>query len=294
MGGRSDTVDARIGRLAARQFGVVARTQLRGLGVSARQVDRRVAQGRLVAVHRGVYAVGHAHLTREGTWMAALLAAGPAAALSHRSAAIAWALLPATAGERAVHVVLPGIHGCRGPAGVAVHRSRTLGPADVAVRDGLALTAPERTLEDLALGRTGERELRRMVDQAEALGLLRRPLDTTRRPRLRAALDAGPPLTRSELEDRFLALVDAHGLPRPRVNALVGAYTVDFLWPDARLVAETDGFAHHRGRDAFARDRRRDRELQVAGLRVVRFTHADVTEDAAHVAATLGALLARR
>ncbi len=89
MGGWTDTVDGRIGRLAGRQLGVVARAQLLALGVSARQVERRVAQGRLVAVHRGVYAVGHAHLTREGGWMAALLAAGPAAALSHRTAALA-------------------------------------------------------------------------------------------------------------------------------------------------------------------------------------------------------------
>ncbi len=223
--------------------------------------------------------------------MAALLAAGPAAALSHRTAALAWALVP-PAGGGMVHVVLPGVHGRAAPAGVVVHRSRTLGPDDLAERGALTLTGPERTIEDVALGRAGARELRRMVEQAEAHGLLRRPLDTTRRPRLRAALDAGPLITRSELEERFLALVHAHALPRPRVNALVGAYTVDFLWPQHRLVAETDGFAHHRGRDAFERDRRRDRDLAVAGLRVVRFTHADVVRDGAQVAAALRALLA--
>jgi very-short-patch-repair endonuclease len=132
-------------------------------------------------------------------------------------------------------------------------------------RGPLRLTTPERTVEDLA-ATASVRELRRIVEEAERRLLLRRPLDTTRRA----------------------------GLPRPRVGVPFRGYVLDPLWPEERLVAETDGFRDHSGREVFGTDRRRDRELTAAGLRVVRFTHADVVEHPARTGAELATLLAVR
>jgi very-short-patch-repair endonuclease len=217
-----------------------------------------------------------------------VLACGDGAVLSHGSAAYAWDL-PGGGGP-VVDVSVPGAGGRRGHAGVRVHRAASLARSDRTTVDGLPATTVERTLLDLATT-LAPRRLAQAVEAAEARGLLdHAKLVTTRRAgaaRLRAATQAPPALTRSELEDRFLALCARHRLPRPRVNQRVGPFEVDFHWPEQALVVETDGFATHRTRSAFEEDRRRDQVLASLGIHVVRVTHRQVTREAGRVAAVL-------
>jgi very-short-patch-repair endonuclease len=276
------------------KYGVVSRAQLRALGRSDGAVDGWVRSGRLHRIHRGVYAVGHRALTDEGRWLAAVLACGPGAVLSHRSAAALWGIRPA---PRKVEVTVGRSR--RGTAGVVVHRARSLPPGDVARRRGVPTTTLPRTIADLA-DVLSEGELARAVHQAEiahaldAESLARAARGANGRRgagRLARAMAAGPDRTRSELERRLLALCDEHGLPRPEVNETVAGLEADFVWRGERVVAETDGWAYHGTRRAFERDRERDQALTRAGYRPLRFTHRQVVESPAAVAATLRAAL---
>jgi very-short-patch-repair endonuclease len=292
---RTSFVEPLIAELAARQHGVVARRQLAALGLKPTAIARRVRAGRLHRVHASVYAVGHPVLGRHGRWMAATLACGNGAVLSHVAAAALWELRPSAAVFIDVSVPTPG---GRQRAGLRIHRGPSLTPDEVTTKDGIAVTTPARTLLDLA-AELPERELHRALDQAEIQELTDYPsLDALARAhaghrgggkllRALAEHDAGTTLTRSELEERFVGLCRRHGLPQPRVNAYAAGLEVDFLFPDARLVVETDGFRYHRTRAAFERDRRRDQTLAVAGYRVLRFTHRQIAEDQVAVARTL-------
>jgi very-short-patch-repair endonuclease len=204
--------------------------------------------------------------------MAALLACGPDAILSHDSAADVWGIRPAQDGP--VHVTLAG--GDARHPGIRVHRTPDVPAAARPRHAGLPLTTAARTLADLRLP-AGEQA--RACEQAEILGLV---------PRTAGA----PGITRSEAERRLLRLIRAAGLPAPRTNVRVGDYEVDCHWPDARLVVEVDGFAYHASRAAFERDRRRDADLVVAGLRVVRFTWRQLVHEPEAVVARLAVLLA--
>src|SRR4051794_23310387 len=206
--GANTAQDALIARLAANQHGVISIAQLERLGTGRQGRATRIEAGRLHRVHRGVYAVGHPGLSEKGRWMAAVLACGPDAILSHTSAAALWRLLP----QRGfVHVIVPG-HG-RPRQGIRVHRSRTLFPSEVTRRYGIPVTTPSRTLADLRriLPR---RQFARALREAEYLKL---PLDD------RFDLDH----TRSDPEADFLALCRRHRLPEPEVNMRVGPYVVD-------------------------------------------------------------------
>ena len=220
--------------------------------------------------------------------MAAVLACGDRAVLSHASAAAAWDLSP---GSGSLHVTVPGDHGRERRAGVRVHRSRTLTPAQTTVHRGIPITTRERTIIDLAKTLTGRR-LEQLLNRAER-HLDFEELRRAHSPSLRAVLGSySAPVTRSELEEAFLALCDDHGLPRPDTNAHIEGIEVDFVWRDARLIVEVDGYAYHRSPSAFERDRERDAILTTSGWRVLRFTHAQVTGRPAWVAAV--ALKARR
>lgn len=272
------TPDAAVAQVAARQHGVITIGQLRGAGLSAHGVKRRVGAGRLHRIHRGVYAVGHAGLSRESRWMAAVKACGEGAALSHRSAAELWALLSPRAGL--VHVTVPGYAGRGRRDGIRIHRSSSLTEAVTTARDRIPVTDPARTISDLR--RTADPDtVRRAIRQAEVLGL---PLGDA---------VGHSDRTRSELERRFLAICRRHRLPRPEVNVRVGAFLVDFLWRDQRLIVETDGYRPHRGRQAFEDDRARDVALKLRGYEVARFTYRQVMSDAAGVAAAVRGLLRR-
>jgi Protein of unknown function (DUF559) len=236
--------------------------------------------------------------------MAAVLACGREAVLSHRSAAALWGLRPTS--RAAIEVTAPRPAGRR-RRGIDLHRSGTLRPADITAVERIPCTSVARTLLDLAEV-VDRRSIERAYTQAEILGLLDLGAvadvlahATGRRgaPVLHAITadpEACSRMTRSELEERFLAVCVAAGVPRPRVNAWVPldgvGVEVDFLWPDERLIAETDGHRVHGTREAFERDRRRDRRLLLAGWRVARFTWRQVAGDPAEVATTLEALLA--
>ncbi len=293
--------DLGIAKLAGAQHGVVARAQLRKLGFGVAAIDHRVRAARLHRVHQGVYAVGHSVLTMEGRWMAAVLAAGGEAVLSHASAAAAWELRPPSGG--AIHVTVPGDPGRTRRAGIRLHRSTTLTPNDTRAHRGIPITTPVRTIIDLATTLNG-RPLEHALDLAEQRGLvdfaeLRKAIEAhpTRpgSPSLQAMLSrysAGSTVTRSELEERFLRLCDRHGLPRPHVNTRIEGNEVDFVWRDARLIVEVDGYAYHRSPRAFEDDRARDVALTVAGWTVLRFTWGQITRRPPWVAAAIRARLA--
>jgi hypothetical protein len=234
--------------------------------------------------------------------MAAVLACGNGTVLSHRSAAALWDLV-AEPGST-VHVISP-LRAGRRRAGIAIHAGLPLEPGDVSVCDGIPCTTVARTLFDLA-GWVRSRALRRAVERAELLRLfdleaveavLARASGRRGAPALRAVLAAYGPesVTRSELEERFLALCEEHRLPRPGVNVWLPAkgelFQADFLWRPERLIVETDGHAAHGTRQAFERDRRRDQRLMLAGWRVARFSWRQVVDRPQEVAQTIRGLL---
>jgi very-short-patch-repair endonuclease len=272
-----DTPDALIAQIAARQHGIVTFEQLVGAGLTQSGIQRRVAAGRLHRVYRGVYAVGHAGLSNEGRWFAAV-AASRGSVLSHRSAAELWAML--ALGDGPVHVTVAGRDGRVKRRGLAIHRSPALTSSDVSRHKRISVTTPARTIADLR--------------RAESPGVVRQALRTAAYLGLETGSEGkvsrecqGEAWERSELERRFLRLCHKHGLPLPHVNVPVGPYTIDFVWPDHNLAVETDGWKGHRGRQAFEDDRKRDAFLRLRGLEVLRFTWRQITEDPGPVVAVL-------
>ena len=295
MRGELVTPERLIGALASRQHNVVTRAQLRKIGLSEGAIDRRVRTGFLVRIHRGVYAVVHAGLTREGRYMAAVLACGEGAALSHHSAAVVWEWVDPRGARIHVTVPTPGGRAHRGL--VVVHRS-PLGPEDVTIKKGIPVTTPRRVLIDMA-DVTGRRELERLFDEAayrghHIAGL--RPIPGRRGSgllsRVIADHEPGTTRTRSPHEEGMLALCRQLELPVPAVNVLVEGQLVDFAWPEARLIVETDGWQAHGVRTAFERDRWRDGKLTAAGWRVMRITWRQLERDAAMIADRMRQLLA--
>ena len=285
------------------QHGVIALWQLLDLGLSSSAVRHRVTVGRLHRIHAGVYAVGHARLTRDGCYMAAVLACGRGAALSHRSAADKRALRRT---DRAtIDVISPRQRG-RGRAGIDAHTSTTLLPSDIEIVDGIPCTTVARTLLDLAAVMPRD-AVERAFDQADHLQVLdvREIEDVLARAGghrgagvLRAILadrSRAPALTRNRLEQAFLAICRGAGVPLPEVNAWIAVeptgYEADFLWRKQRLIAETDGRDVHTTRQAFEHDRIRDQQLMLLGYRVVRFPWQQVLGEPATVDATIRALL---
>lgn len=295
--------DIRLAVFAARQHGVVSVAQLREVGLDKHRVAHRVRTGRLHRVHRGVYAVGHPIVSLRGRWMAAVLACGDGAVLSHRSAAALWELLRPMEGP--IHVSVPSHNGRKAPAGIRLHRCSSLatkpiqsthqpneGALDGLVPDSLApnplttlrhnipVTTPARTIDDLH-GTVAPRLLRRAIRQAELAGYA-----------LGAKVKTDG--TRSDLESDFLHLCRRAGLPAPEVNVPIGRWTVDFLWPDHRLAVETDSYRYHRGHIAFEDDRARDLHLRSHGYQVLRFTERQLEREPSAVIADLQNALRRR
>jgi very-short-patch-repair endonuclease len=290
----------RDGALAASQHGVVSRRQLLDAGLSSTVVRDRLRGGRLIRLHRGVYAVGHRQLRREGHWMAAVLAAGPGAALSHRAAAALHGI-GTSAGAR-IDVTAPER---RRLESVRAHRA-ILHADDVTIVDAVPTTTVARTLLDLAGTHAPER-LRKALNEAERLHLLdvtevqraiertkgrRGPSHTALTTALAELANHGTSHTRSTLEDAFLQLLRRAALPSPEANAYIEGMEVDALWRSERLVVELDGYANHHTRGAFQHDRERDAKLLLTGYRVLRFTHHDVTRRSGYVVRTLREALA--
>lgn len=288
-----------LARLATRQHGVVARRQLLAFGFGNEAIKLRLDVMRLQAVHREVFAVGHSRIAEAGRRWAAVLAYGDEALLSHRSAAALWGLTRQRPGL--IDVTAPlGRQGVDRRARIFVHRGR-LHPEDRAERGGLPVTTVARTLFDMAEF-VSFAQLESGWEEADRLGLLdlramervvergygRRALRPTRR--LLAEARA-PETTRSPLEDDFARFCRTHELPPPVFNTTVLGREVDAQWPDRRLIVELDGFAYHRHRAAFERDRARDTTLQVAGYRTIRITHRRLHREAPTLANDLRALL---
>jgi hypothetical protein len=290
--------DRRIAALAARQHGVVSRRQLRALGVDDSAVAYRVRVGRLHRLHVGVYAVGHVAVGRRGRWLAAVLACGDGAVLSHAAAGALWGLRPSAAAR--IDVTVATAAGRNDPT-LRPHRS-ALPAGETTALHGIPVTTPARTILDLA-ATLQRRPLERLLDTAENTRLTDVAiLDALARAhprhrgakRLREALHTHTPgstLTRSELEERFLALCDAAGIDRPLVNHHVAGRERDFVFPSRRLVIETDSWRHHQSRQAFEDDRHRDATLLRAGYRTLRVTHRWLTTEPGEVVATLRAVL---
>jgi very-short-patch-repair endonuclease len=294
--------DGRIAALAAQQHGVVSRAQLLTFGLGHSAIDDRLARGLLHPIHRGVFSVGHRVLTREGAWIAAVLAAGPGAVLSHRSAAALWGIRDAS--RAAIEVITTR---CCRRAGIHSHRV-TLPADETTTERGIPVTTVTRTLLDLAEVLTSP-QLERAVTEAEVRRLgSPHSLDAlvARHPRRRGTValkrilqnrgDIARHVTRSELEAAFLTFLDAHGLARPTTNACVahgtGTYEVDAVWPAHRLIVELDGYAVHTTRRSFENDRARDRVLTADGWRVVRITRRQLDGPGHELATQLRRLLA--
>ena len=280
--------------LAKRQHGAVSRRQLLDAGLSVRTIRRRIEAGRLHPLHRCVYAFGDGRVSQRGRWMAAILACGEGALLSHRSAAALWGLargdgasvdVTSATGRRRLSIV---VHEC----GID-DRDRTEVGA-------IPVTTVARTLFDLA--EVDEQRFMVAAEEADRLRLLhlseleavcarcpgRRAL-----PFVRRLIDdaRAPEETRSPLESRVLALCREHGLPTPATNVEVLGHEVDAFWSKERLIVEADSVAFHSHRAAFERDRARDAARQVEGYRVIRLTHRRIEREPHTVADEIRCLL---
>lgn len=276
---------------------MVARGQLLEAHMTAAMIGERIRAGRLLRLHPGVYAVGHARLRSEGHWLAAVLAVGPGAVLSHRDAAGLHGLRPAN--HARIDVSTRGR--ARTSPKITVHRTRVLAADDVTSIAGIPVTTVARTLVDLA-GAVPRDHLAKAIKEAERqrtfdLRAIRAAMARTRgrtgrgHQALKQAIEEhaalGLSATDSVLEDAFLRLVDRTGLSKPATQVLVAGFKVDAVWRTPRVVVELDGWAHHHTRDAFERDRERDATLTENGWRVVRFTYRQVTQRPDAVGQTL-------
>jgi very-short-patch-repair endonuclease len=294
-----DRVERAIGDLASRQFGVVTRGQLLAFGLGRGAIAHRVRCGRLRIVHHGVYLVGHEALPELARELAAVLALGERAVLSHASAAEVWGLVPVRA-SASVEVTVAGRKPGRRP-GIRAHRTAALDPRDLRHRGPLPLTAPARTIVDLAAS-LHTAELERLIAQARRQRLAREDeiRAAIRRAGRRRGIVALTSLldgdtiayTRSAAERRMISLIRDADLPLPTANARLAGFEVDFLWRRQRLVIEVDGYRFHADRRAFENDRRRDAELVARGYRDVRITWRRLCDEPIVVAARLAAALA--
>jgi hypothetical protein len=298
---KGDISGSALAQLAERQHGVVSIRQLETkLGYSRWAVQREVAAGRLHRLHRGVYAVGHRLLTDRGRCLAAVLACGPEALLSHRSAA--WLLGLRRRGPFPLHVTGPQPRRPHLP--IRLHRSAILTAADRAVEQSIPVTALPRTLLDCAV-ELRPPQLLQMVERSEELKLfdlgpieelLQRSGRHRGRCRLRQAIALYQPVpfTRSGFERRFFAAVLAAGLPRPATNFFAGGFELDVYWPEYRFAVELDTYATHGTNAAFERDHLRDEELKLAGIELIRVTDVRFDREPKAVLERVATLLARR
>jgi len=280
--GREDKRSRQAWELAGRQHGVVARRQLLALGFSSGEIEHRIGRGRLHVVTRGVYAVGWPKLTRERRWMAAVLACGDGAALSHCSAAALWEI--GTERRGIVDVSVRRRCELRRP-GLRVRGRPTLAPGDIVFRDGIPVTSPVRTLVDLATDlapirverAVNEADKRDLIDPEALRSALNAYAGEPGAPLLRRLLDKRTfRLSDSDLEIFFRPIAAAAGFPSPLSKQIVNGWEVDFYWPDLGLVIETDGLRYHRTPSTQARDAKRDRAHVIAGMTPLRFTHYEI------------------
>lgn len=296
-GGRHDP----LAQLAERQHGVVSIRQLTGpLGYSRNAVSRAVGDGRLHLLHRGVYAVGHTRISSHGKCLAAVLACGRGALLSHFSAGWLWDV--AKVNPEPIHVTTSVWRTPRPP--LHLHQSLALTAEDRALVEGIPVTALPRTLLDLA-ATVRFSWLEKMIERSEDLGLfdlreveelLARTVGHHGHRRLREAiaLYQSSSFTRSGLERRFLELWRQTGRPQPRANYVEHGFELDCYWPEYRFAVELDVFETHGTRAAFERDRKRQEDLLLAGIVMTRVTGPRLEREPEAVIARVAQLLAQR
>jgi predicted transcriptional regulator of viral defense system len=295
-----------IGTLALSQNGVVTLEQLERLGLSERAIHQREASGRLHRVHQGVYSLTPRVMTQRGKFMSAVLASGPGAVLSHRSAAYLWGLVDSW--EEPIDVTAPNRRG-RSPDGVAAHRDGSLQPIDKTTRYGIPCTTVARTILDFAAVEpewrvrkaVAEAEVLRILDKRKLRALLKRSRRRRGVARLRLILDTIHPQTkrtRSELERLFLDMCLKADVPEPEVNVWLPApdgnrYQADFLWREQAFIIEADSRRFHDTDTAFVDDRKRQQQLELAGWRVSRCTWEEVEHEPRRLALTVKGLIVR-
>ncbi|MEA2161129.1 MAG: hypothetical protein QOD66_3509 [Solirubrobacteraceae bacterium] len=266
--------ELRIQKIAGRRQGLITRPQLEGVGLSTAAIARRVQSGRLHRKYRGVYAVGRADLPIEGEMLAAALAIGEDAVVSHFAAAWLWGFWTKPP-EPPYDVAVP--RRVRTREAIRVHRVRTLARGDRTRWRGVPVTTAARTLDDLAsLDACGDAALRRAVHEAQSLGRVTHDqLLRTSSPRLAKLIEPGPRPTRSELEDAVDDLLTRHGLRPPETNVKIAGHEVDFLYPEHGVVIEADSARYHDTPLRQAQDRRKQATLEAKGLRVLRLRWED-------------------
>jgi hypothetical protein len=290
----------RLAELAGKQHGVVSIRQLHRLGFSKDAVSGANAAGRIYRLYRGVYAVGHTNLSLHGKCLAGVLACGPAALLSHYSAAWLWGLSPTK--PIPIHVTSPSPRARRPP--IHLHRASKLSDADRACLWEIPVTSVARVLLDQA-ALVDERRLRKLLKSAEERELFDLPAvhDVLGRNRghrghkrlMRAlALYEPPPFTRSAFEEHFYEAVLSAGLPTPRVNFNIAGMDVDFYWPEHRFAVELDVYETHGTRESFEEDRIRRERLLLEGIGVNNVTGPRFRSEGPEVLARLRTLLAER
>lgn len=288
-----------VAEIAAAQHAIVTRAQLLDAGMGPKRIDNWLERGRLHAMHRGVYAlIPPAAQPPLAAQMAAVLAYGEGAALSHLSSAAVWGFVPRTPPE--VHVTVTRSHR-RPQAGIRLHRATVpLDPRDLTQRRNLPVTTPARAVVEIA-GELSTRKLERALDEAIVSRVTSR--EAVRKASLRAGRHVGAAAlrtmiavtggSRSEAERRLRSLARRGGLPQPQLNPRVGAFEVDFLWPEERVIVEVDGYDFHASKTAFERDHRRDAILQGLGFHILRFTWRQLTQEPEFVLVQLARALSR-
>ena len=283
------TPDVALADLAARQHGVVTLAQLLAAGLDRDAVAYRRRVGRLHLLHRGVYAVGHRPPSPLATAIAAVLACGPDASLSHGSAAALWRIVPRWPSP--THVTAPTD---RRHPGIHIHRSRH---ADATTHYGIRVTTPARTLVDLA-DVLADKALTRALNEAQVQRLVTPAELTTLLPRYpgrrTSQLTPQRGATRSHLEDRFVRFLKRHRLPLPELNQTIAGHEVDAVYRAHHLVIELDSRQFHTTPRAFEHDRDRDADLLNAGFSTLRITDHRLKEQAANEAQRLRDILSSR
>jgi very-short-patch-repair endonuclease/predicted transcriptional regulator of viral defense system len=293
VGKESDTRSKQAWELAARQHGIVTRKQLLALGFSSKAIEHRIRRGRLFPVSQGVYAVGWPALSRKRRWMAAVLAGGEGAALSHRSAAALWEI--GSEDTRRIDISVRRRCELRRP-GVRFHGRPTVSAEEIVSRDDIPVTAPVQTLVDLAT-ELDLLPLERAVNDADKRGLVDPEALREELARFSGEPGVGPlrvlldklffRLSDSDLEIYFRRIVKSAKLLMPLSKQRVNNFEVDFFWPEFGLVVETDGLRYHRTPSAQTRDARRDRAHIMAGMTPLRFTHYEVRYEPRRVRTSL-------
>ena len=291
--GRDSKRSRRAWELAGRQHGMVARRQLLALGFNAREIEHRVKRGRLHLVMRGVYAVGWPRLTPKRRWMAAVLACGEGALLSHRSAAALWEIGDEKRGVVDVSVTRRAELKRRG---LHVRGRPALMPERITKHDGIPVTTPVQTLIDLSTElapirverAVNEADKRDLIDPEALRAELGRYMGEPGVKALRDLLDRRTfRLSDSDLEVLFRPIALEAGLPPPLTKEIVNGWEVDVYWPNLGLVVETDGLRYHRTPSTQTRDARRDRAHALAGMTPLRFTHYEIKHESARVRSEL-------